>query len=193
MARHGKIARLQKPHRDQVSHLLQNGASAQTVIEYVAGLVAAGERDADGAPVEPLNDVNVTLWRQGGYEDWLKEQRRLEDMRLRRDAAFEIITANEGAKIQEASLNIAASQLYEVLTEMDLAGLKDKLKEKPELYPEVIRSLAPIAKAALDVEKWKENVRERKAAIERELGVALNKGGITKETREKIERELNLL
>lgn len=193
MSRQSKIARLKKVHRDALNNLIQDGAMARTIMNFVAGLAEAGEQDADGNPVREINDANLSTWRAGGYQDWLKTRERIEDMAAKREFAQDIVKSGEGAAIQEASLNIAASQLFELLTDVDLTGLKDKLRDKPEIYPEVIRSLAPIAKAALDIEKFRDNVRQRKEAIARELGAAKKSGGITKETIEKIERELKLL
>ena len=193
MARQGKIARLRKDLRDAVNLALQDGATAAAVAKLIADAKAHGATNGDGSEIEVPDDQNVTNWRQGGYQDWLGEQQRLEDMRFKNELALEIVRRNEGTKISEATLLLASSQLYEVLTDFDLGALKDLLAEKPENYAAIVNSLAKLSKGALDVEKFKENVRERKAAIEREIKTAVAKGGITPESRERIERELNLL
>lgn len=193
MARHGKIARLKHEHRSRVNEMLRDGASAARVISFVEKLVAAGERDADGRAIEIPNDQNITNWRDGGYQDWLKEQERLADMKHKREFALEIVRQNEGSKLQEATLHLAASQLYDALTDFDIAGLKELLADKPEHFTQVVNSLAKLSKGALDVEKFKDNVRQRKEAIEGALNAAKKAGGLSRETISTIEQELKLL
>lgn len=192
-ARTGKIARLPKDLRDAVNLALRDGATAAAVRKLIEDAKAHGATNGDGSEIEPPDDQNVTNWRQGGFQDWLNEQQRLEDMRFKNELALEIVKRNEGSKISEATLLLASSQLYEVLTEFDLAGLKDKLAENPEGYTDVVNALAKLSKGVVDIEKFKENVRARKQAIEAELGAAKDKGGISAETMERIERELKLL
>ena len=193
MARHGKIARLKHEHRSHLNELLRDGASAARVMAFVKKLAEAGERDANGEAIEIPNDQNITNWREGGHREWLKEQERLADMRHKREFALEIVRQNEGSKLQEATLHLAASQLYEALTDFDINGLKESLADKPERYTEVVNALAKLSKGALDVEKFKDNVRQRKEAIEGALSKAKQAGGLSKETIATIEQELKLL
>jgi hypothetical protein len=180
--RTGKIARASFEVRTQVNELMRDGATAAAISAYLAS-----------QGITDVNEQNVTNWRQGGHQDWLKEQARLAEMAAKREFALEIVKANEGSKLHEATLHIAASQLYDVLEDFDLGNLKQLLAEKPENYANIVNSLAKLSKGALDVEKFKEHVRARKEAIERELGVAKTSGGISPETIERIERELKLL
>jgi hypothetical protein len=193
MARTGKIARLKKLHRDAVNGMLRDNCSAESVIRFVAELAEAGEQDADGAAIQIPNDQNITNWREGGFADWLKEQTRLDDMRAKREFALEIVKQNEGGKIHEAGLNLAASQIFELLQDFDVATLKEQLAEDPENYSKIVSALARISKEALGFEKYRELVAESKRKIEAALDADKGKGGITPETLEKIRNELNLL
>ncbi len=185
--RKGKIARLPFDIRQALNSRVRDGQPYSRILAWLKEQGHAG-----------IAEINLSHWVQGdgsssGYRDWLREQERLEDMGAKREFAMEIVRANEGSKLHEATMHLAASQLYEALTEFDLAALKNLLAEKPENYAAIVNSLAKLSKQALDIEKFKEHVRQRKEAIERELGVAKNKGGLTAETIEKIERELKLL
>ena len=193
MARTGKIARLKKAHRDQVNTMLLDGASAESVIRFIGKLVAAGETDADGEAIQLPNDQNITNWREGGYADWLKERQRLDDMRSKREFALEIVKLNEGGKIHEAGLNLAASQIFELLQDFDVQTLKNQLADDPENYSKLVSALARISKEALGFEKYREQVAEARRQIEAALDADKGKGGITPETLEKIRNELNLL
>jgi Lhr-like helicase len=180
-ARTGKIARAPFELRTKVNEMLRDGCPAKDVIMFL-----------EQHEIRVDEDV-VSRWRQGGYQDWLKEQARLDDMRFRREFALQIVKENDGSKIHEATLQIAATQLYETLADFDLMPLKELLKEKPENYPKVVNAIAKLSKGALDVQKYKDLVAEQKKKIEAAINEGKNKGGFSTETIEKIERELKLL
>ncbi len=180
--RTGKIARAPKEVRDQVNRMLNDGATGAAVIDY---LTSQGITD--------VNDVNLTAWRQGGYQDWLKQGERLADMAAKREFAMEIVKSNQGSQLHEATLHLAASQLYEALEDFDVSAVKELLAEKPENYAAIVNSLAKLSKGALDVEKYKAQVREQKEKIEAALNMAKSKGGLTQDTLKQIEEAAAML
>ena len=149
-ARTGKIARAPYEVRTHVNAMLRDGNTSKAVVNFLAGAGIAG-----------VNEQNVTNWRDGGYQDWLKEQSRLNDMQAKREFAMEIVRQNEGSKLQEATLHLAASQLYETLTEFDIGSLKELLAEKPENYALIVNALAKLSKGSLEIERYKDMVAER--------------------------------
>ncbi len=181
-ARTGKIARAPFETRTRVNEMIRDGATAARIIKFLES------KDIFG-----VNEQNITNWRAGGYQDWLKEQSRLDDMKAKREFALEIVRQNEGSKLHEATLHLAASQLYEALTDFDISRLKDLLDEEPENYAAIVNSLAKLSKGALDMQKYKDLVQEQKRKIEAALNEGKTKGGITPETLSKIEQELKLL
>ncbi len=183
--RTGKIARLPKETRDAVNAMLRDGRTYADIIAEVGG----GEEGKDLG----LNEQNLTNWKNGGFQDWLKEQERLEDMKAKREFALEIVRQNQGTELHQASLQLAASQAYEALSDFDPEGLKLLLREKPENFVKIINGLSKLSGAALDVEKYKEQIRQRKEAIEKEIGAAKREGGLTAEAIARIEAEVKLL
>ena len=181
-ARTGKIARASYEVRKHVNELLRDGKTAKAVISFL-----------DGAGIKGVTDMNVSNWRDGGFQDFLKEQTRLEEMQFKREFAMEIVRQNQGSQLQEATLHLAASQLYEALTDFDISRLKGLLDEKPENYAAIVNSLAKLSKGALEVDKYKAQVAEQKAKIEAAVKEGKTRGGFSDETIEKIERELKLL
>jgi hypothetical protein len=179
--RKGKVAQLPKETRDTVNRLLQDG---HTYAAIVARLAELGHPD--------FNEMNISNWKEGGYGDWLREQERLEDMRAKREFAMEIVKANEGSQIHEATLQLAASQLYEVLTEFDLGNLKGLLAEKPSNYAKIVNALSKLSEGGLKYERYRSEVEERKRAIADQLTRA-KADGLTAETLTRIEEELRLL
>jgi hypothetical protein len=179
--RKGKIARLPKETRDVVNMMIRDGATYQQINQMLE------KHDCFG-----VGEQNLTNWREGGYQDWLKEQERLEDMRAKREFALEVVRQNEGSKIHEATLQLAASQLYEVITEFDLGGLKGLLREQPENYARLVNSLAKLSQSGLEYEKYREGVRAAKEAIQAKLATAKG-GGLAPETISFIEEKLGLM
>lgn len=193
MARTGKIARLPKTLRDAVNLALQDGATANAIIKIVTDAKANGAMNGDGSEIEIPNDQNITNWREGGFADWLKENQRLDDMRAKREFALRIVSENEGGKIHEAGLNLAASQIFELLQDFDVSSMKDKLAENPEEFSKIVSALARISKEALGFEKYRELVAEQKRKINDALNAAKGKGGITPETLQTIEQAAAML
>lgn len=179
--RKGKVAQLPFEIRSQVNEWIRDGV---TYAEICQRLAAAGHPD--------MNEMNISNWKDGGHQDWLKEQERLADMQAKREFALAIVKANEGSTIHEASLQVAASQIYEVLTDFDIATLKPALAGDPENYSRLVNALSKLSEGGLKYERYRQEVADRKAKIEAELGKAKT-GGITPETIERIERELKLL
>jgi len=180
--RTGKVARLPKDIRDQVNSRLRDGQTYTAIGTWLSDL---GYAD--------VSESNLSNWKEGGFRDWELHQDRLETDKLKREFALELVKDNEGSKIHEATLQLAASQIYEVLTDFDVGPLKEMLADKPGLYPKVINSIAKLSEGGLKYERYREEVSARKRAIDAQLDAASDKGGITPETLEKIKHELNLL
>src|SRR5882724_145059 len=66
--RTGKIARFPKRVRDTINELILDGVTYAGIIEEL------------GARGKGLNAQNLSNWHAGGYKDWLKEQKRRDDM-----------------------------------------------------------------------------------------------------------------
>jgi hypothetical protein len=178
--RKGKIARLSKEWRDVVNLMLLDGA---TYIEVVEKLATAGF---------DVNDENVRNWNDGGYQDWLKEQERFEDMRFKREFALELVKENEGSVVHEAGLQVAASQIYELLTDFDVESLKTALKSDPENYSRLVNAMSKLSDSGLKYQRYKAEVKAAREKIEREL-TAGKEGGLTPEAIGKIQEALNLM
>jgi hypothetical protein len=180
-SRTGKIARLPKEWRDVINLMLRDGAPYDLIREKLAKVLS------------PLNDQNIQAWREGGYLDWTQEQSRLDDMRAKREFALQVVKENEGSQIHEAGLQIAATQIYELLSDFDVETLKEKLAGSPEDFARVVNAMAKLSDSGLKYNRYHAEVQAAKSRLEAELGRAKSKGGISPETLELIERELKLL
>ncbi|MEP6667881.1 MAG: hypothetical protein ABJF10_01940 [Chthoniobacter sp.] len=70
----GKIARLPKPIREEINQRLERGATARSLVPWLNDLPevqALVEVEFDGHLV---SEHNLSQWRNGGYQDWLRYQ-----------------------------------------------------------------------------------------------------------------------
>jgi len=108
MTRHGKIARLPHPIREQINRRLQNGEANKRTAEWlntlpeVTSLLGA---EFDG---QPINEVNLSNWKLGGYRDWEAQQEALEAVRRFGADAAEINQATGGQLADHLALCMTA-------------------------------------------------------------------------------------
>src|ERR1043166_2758566 len=83
--RTGRVARLPKADRDKVNLMLLDG------VPYAAIIEALGEQG------KSLNEDNISSWKLGGYQDFLEEQKELEETRIQEEYTLELVKQSEGA------------------------------------------------------------------------------------------------
>jgi len=118
----GKIGRLPKPVRDQLNQLIDDGVPYADIIRVL------------GEAGKGLTERNVSTWRFGAHQAWVKEQQRLAGMRVRQEFAIDLVRENAGATTQQAAYQIAALNLCDLLDDFDPALLKSTLHSDPETY-----------------------------------------------------------
>src|SRR6266568_4226814 len=72
--RTGKIARLPHDIREQLNRRLNDGEQAHSILQWLDSVPEVQAVLAAGFDGRPLNKVNLTEWRHGGYRDWLVRQ-----------------------------------------------------------------------------------------------------------------------
>lgn len=77
MTRNGKIARLSKAVREELNGRLENGEPGCQVVDWLNGLPEVRGVLAAEFAGQPINEQNLTAWRQGGYQDWVRHQEAL--------------------------------------------------------------------------------------------------------------------
>ena len=185
--RRGKIARLPHALREQVNRALRDGKTYVSVEKLLAD---AGHTD--------ISEDNVRNWHNGhggesGFQEWLRQQHRIEDIQRRREWALETVKSGDLGSFSEAGLMDAASKLFEVSSDFDVQLLRDKLDEDPELYLELTKAIARMAKPELEFRKFKEHVAAQKQRLQEAAADAKREGGISEETLKRIEEAANLL
>lgn len=113
MSRKGKIARLPSTLRDELNLRLFNGQSGAKILTWLNDLPevkAVLEEDFEGLRV---SDQNLSEWRKGGYEEWLRRRERLSATKELATFARDITSA--GGNISDGAAAIAAGKLLEIL------------------------------------------------------------------------------
>lgn len=178
--RTGYVARLAHEVREEINRMLLDGMSYPKIAEAMGkkGIV--------------LKERSVSSWSRGGHQDWLKEQEQVFQMDRMRESALRMVQRNEGAKVSEAGLQLAAAQIFEVLLEFDPKVLKRKLNGDAEVYARLVHVMARLSEGGLKYEKYRAEVAERKERLLRELA-EVKKEGLTRARLTRIEGDLNLL
>jgi hypothetical protein len=91
-----------------------------------------------------LDKDHISRWCAGGYQDWVQEQAWLEEMRARLDFANQVVNQPNANLIDEASLRIAVTQMYNLLLAFDPLSLKTQLSTHPTAYSRILGSLCKI-------------------------------------------------
>ena len=74
MARNGKIARLPFTVRNLLNEKLRDAEQGTRLVAWLNGLPTVQKVLAAEFDGRVINEQNLTEWRQGGYEDWLRHQ-----------------------------------------------------------------------------------------------------------------------
>ncbi|MCX6908219.1 MAG: hypothetical protein NTY01_09275 [Verrucomicrobia bacterium] len=136
-ARRSKIARLPFEIRKELNLRLRKNESGKKLVVWLNGLpqmkTIVAQPEFKG---EPVTGQNLSEWRRGGYQDWLRKEERLEQWQEKSKFALDAT----GGNAEEAANVIVALDVAEVLTGFDPELLKDRLKESPETFLDLINA-----------------------------------------------------
>ncbi len=165
--RKGKIARLPYEIREQLNAMLRDGSPAAQINAYLV---------AQGHPA--IKDQNLTNWRQGGYQDWLKEQTRLDTIRAKHEAMRREFDAKGVAFINNAMVDAAVllgqSDLPPDRIATAMAAIKNSFSGSDRT--KIAERRAALAEQALNLE------RDKFAAAQARAAQADKAEGIVKDT-----------
>ena len=174
------VAALRHELREEISQMLWDGATYGAIGAAMA---------AKGIKLSP----NVLMtWLRGGYQDWLAKQERLSQGERMMASALKMVKESQGTVIQEAGLQLAATQIYEVLKDFNPKVLTKKLYRDGEGYARLVQMMARLSDGGLKYEKYRAEVAERKRKLLEDIEEG-KKGGATLELWERMEGNLNLL
>jgi len=177
--RTGTVARLPKPVRDEINQLLDDGLSYPQLIRQL------------GASGKPLDPDHIRRWKSGGYQDYLREQRLLQQCRLRQELALDLVREKQRVSGFQATQQLASAQICGVVADVGAEILREALIANPLNYFRMLNAFSRIAAGGLKCERHLADELVRKALLERKTH--RSKKGITRKSQKQMESKLNLL
>ena len=90
MTRIGKIARLPRPVREQLNHRLDNGEQSKALAAWLNGQPEVREKMNQDFHGTAISEQNLSEWKQGGFQDWLRHQEARECVKATAEEAQEL-------------------------------------------------------------------------------------------------------
>ena len=175
----GKVARLPEDIRNQVNEMIADGVEYSHIIDHLTQLGHPG-----------FSPRNISNWKDGGFEDWLRHRERVDELELKVAYAVEMANGADAGKFRQAALNLTAIQFFQLLNRFDPNTLSRNLEAHPEKFPAVINSFATLMREVVGLERFRAEQEERQRRLA-DLNPA-DQGGITTPTLMKMLAALRL-
>ena len=175
--RNGRVARLPKAARDRLNQLLDDGLPFAKIIPEL------------GPDAKGLTPSHISSWKKGGYQDYLRQQQRLEACRLSHDFLSKFLTTCQGVESYQAAPKLAASLLCEVFANLGPETVRRALEESPRNAFRLLNALARILSGGLRCERF----LAQKAAHDATAAGTDPEKGMTPPTFDQINENLHLM
>jgi len=177
--RRSAIARLPKATRLRINEMLDDCAGADEIIATL------------GDEGKGLNKDIIHRWKTGGYQDYLREQRLIEQCRARQTAALELLMKNNPINGFQATQQLATAQMCEVLADMGPELFRNALASNPQSLFRMLNSFARLTNGGLKCERHLLDEAERQQELAEES--TPRKKGMSKEALAEMNDHLNLM
>lgn len=152
---------------------------------YAAIITALGE-DGRG-----FNEVNLSNWKEGGYKDWLAEQKDYEEAGLWEEYTLDLVKQNDISSLNEATIKMATIQIRKALRAIGQASFETNMQDNPEIYIRLLNALSRLTTGAMSCQANRLKEEQRQQATQLKQGDP-DSLCITAETLAKIEKLLRL-
>jgi hypothetical protein len=164
--RRSKIARLPEPVRRELNQRLLDGQQGPHILPWLNSLpeaktVIAQMAGAGGKNVGPFDDNNLSEWRNGGYQDWLRRREQLAE--TRELAAYSLKLAQAaGGDLSEGAAAILSGQLLQVMESLRGLGQAEDpaAPAPPERLLALSKAIDSAARALASVRAGDHNARK---------------------------------
>jgi hypothetical protein len=138
-----KIARLPQSVRDSINHLLDEGLPYKQIIQNL------------GPHGKGLTKQNLSRWKQGPYQEYLKDQDFKDFTRHQMEFAARLLREipEDSVQIRESCSRIAALQTLDALMHHGSSVLKHTLQNRPESILSLYNTICNLANADLNKRK----------------------------------------
>ena len=155
--RTGKVALLPKTIRDKINVMLEDGVPYDSIIENL---------NAPGAPplLHPINKHHLSEWKDGGYQDWLKNRFWEDEMRARHEVFSGLLLGDDSVRLPEGGLQFATIGLCELLR--DLSSARSGDDSAPDQYVHEANTLARLSRAILQLQQYRDVCAKARATVQ---------------------------
>jgi hypothetical protein len=134
--------------------------------------------------LQSLTPLNITNWKKfGGYRDWLRDQQRVEECKIRHELTLDLARSAEGLASYQAAPKVAVAQICQTIIDLGPEGIKDAIKDSPLNCFRLLNALARLVNSGL---KCEQVVANQRPALEK-------RAGFTPPVIEKMENALNMM
>jgi hypothetical protein len=141
MTRNGKIARLPSSLRDELNRRVRGGEPGKNLVDWLNSQPAVQEVLEKEFGGRAISEQNLSEWKQGGYEDWLRHQ---ETRTWVQELASQSEDLSEDIKQEAGDLSVA--ELLSASLAIALGRCLHSTAEKAANDPKHARMLLDIAR-----------------------------------------------
>jgi hypothetical protein len=172
--RNGHVARLPKVLRDQVNTMLDDGVPYSEIVTEL-------DKSTDPPLPHAISVDNITRWKEGGYQDYLKAQDWRDRVTLNADRLLDI-GSEDPTKVAASGLYAAIIQISYLLDEFakPTAGETDAQK-----CTRMSHALSRLSQSILTIQKYRDKLAKENPKR--------SKGGLTKEQTAEIIEAMRML
>lgn len=167
MTRTGKIARLPQGTRSLLNQRLLNGEEGKELVQWLNRLWIVKEVLAKHFGGRSISEQNLSEWKQGGYQDWLRHQETRALAREFLDEAEELEEEIGETPLTDRLTESVALALARLLR--DAQAEEDQVKRRAAVL-EIARELAELRKGdhkmergRIERERWEIESEQREA------------------------------
>ena len=164
-SRNGKIARLPRQVREELNQRLADGEIGRQLVDWLNALPEVQAVLAAHFGARPITDANLTLWKQGGFEDWLRHE---ETRAWASQFVEESVDPEDAAGGSRLAERVAVPVLMQLARLLEKATATDDLAEQRKTIFGVSQELARLSRTDHDArrvrlreERWKMKQEER--------------------------------
>jgi len=111
MTRTGKIARLPRHIRDELNVRLDDGEQGKSLVQWLNSLDEVKTILASYFAGRPINEQNLSDWKQGGFLDWQHHQEACDGVRRLIEHSDDLQDASDFENISDRLASVLAAQL----------------------------------------------------------------------------------
>ena len=146
---YAKVSRLPAKIRNEVNEMLYDGISYTKIIAWL---------EEQGHP--GFNEMNISRWREGGYQAWLNAQERQDHREFLRGLAEQ--TKSDDSTFQDASIHLAQLQFFEALNRLEGADLATRVKENRKEFIQLLKTFTQFTATAFNVQNSEMTSRNKR-------------------------------